>query len=148
LLEGVKSATEAWGDAFFEHGYNEQSAKERAEIDFNLVQNHRFGQVYRPPTAPLTALIEHPAGVREQTMKAASDALYWLGVFNQYVQQQTDFNTLHLAEFIDKKLPGERRSVLAEAARAQSLLLHGQGIGDAGWYGKLKAELDMNIKLL
>jgi hypothetical protein len=107
-----------------------------------------YGQVHRVPIEPLTALIEQPGVanlIRKETVESVNFALWRIGVFNQFVQQQTDFNTLHLAEIGDPRTPHARRVVLAESARAISKSLHGDGIGDAGWYQTLKDELGKNI---
>jgi hypothetical protein len=79
-------------------------------------------------------------------------ALYQIGVFNQLVRQQTDFIAQHLHEIADGSLSTYRRRVLASAARSQSRMLHGVGIGNAGgaggWFRYLTDEIDENIKWL
>ena len=73
-------------------------------------------------------------------------------MFNQLVEQQTSFYADRLPEILDSKLDPARRTVLASAAYAQSHMLHGRGIGDAGaptgWYSQLKSRVAANIKVL
>ena len=151
MLEAVRDGMlPFWGDAFFQNGYDVHGASVRAKDDFDHVMAGSFGQVFCVPVQPLTALIEQPGGlglVRRGTIEAANVALYRMGVFNQFVQQQTEFNTRHLAEIKDN-ISDARRRVLAESARSLSTMLHLHGIGDAGWYQNLKLELEANINEL
>jgi hypothetical protein len=65
-------------------------------------------------------------------------------VFNQLVQQQTDFIAMHAAE-----IRGHRdKEALATAADVISQHLHEGGIGDAEWYRELIHALDANIDQL
>lgn len=136
-----------WGDSYF-NPYDEPAARCRAKNDFALVMSYRYGQVKVVPVEPLNALIEHQGDsglVREETIKAANAALWYIGAFNQLVQQQTDFNTLHAAEIKNRGLPMGQRLAIAEAAEAISVMLHLDGIGDAEWYKNLQTALDANI---
>jgi hypothetical protein len=73
-----------------------------------------------------------------------------LGVFNQIVQQQTDFLATHIAEIVDATLGADnaRREALANAAYSISFMLHANGIGDAKWYADLKQALARNEQVL
>ena len=140
----------AWGNSYFT-AYDDQAARFRAKDDFRYVMAFGYGQVKLVPVEPLTALIEHQGNgglVRQETIEAANEALWYIGAFNQLVQQQTDFNTHHAAEIADRGLSMGRRLAIAHAAEAISVMLHRDGIGDAGWYKKLKAALETNIKEL
>ena len=76
---------------------------------------------------------------------AVNVALWKIGRFNQFVEQQTDFNTLHADEILDVTLPDARRQVLATAAADISYRLHRHGIGDDGWYVDLMAAIDKEL---
>jgi hypothetical protein len=150
MLEAVRNGMRPWGDLYFAEGYDEPSAKARAQRDsFDSIMKGSYGQIFLVPTEPLSALVERPGGlglVRKETTEAANIALWKIGVFNQLVRQQTEFNALHLAEFYDRDLALERRQVLAEAAGTISGMLHLDAIGDADFYRRLNAELDKNIE--
>jgi hypothetical protein len=151
MLKAVRDGLLQWGEVYFQNGYDEKSAVARAQQDFDLIIGKAYGQVFLVPVEPLTALIERPGEgdlVRKETIEAANVALWRIGVFNQFVHQQTDFNTRHLSEIADPSLPQTRRVVLAGSARWISTMLHMQGIGRASWYQKLKAELETNIEEL
>jgi hypothetical protein len=78
----------------------------------------------------------------------ASVALWQLGIFNQLVRQQTDYNALHLAEIRDDELPLARREALSKAAYSISRMLHKNGVGDAAWYWALIDQLTTNRREL
>jgi hypothetical protein len=151
MLEAMRDGIRAWADPYFTTGYDEQGASERAQGDYKAVMDRSYGQLFRVPTEPLVALIERSVGgslLRKETVEAANIALWRMGVFNQLVQQQTDFNARHLSEIYDPALPEAQRRALADGARAISTMLHASVIGDATWYKRLKAELETNIQAL
>jgi hypothetical protein len=142
-------AERGWGDRHFGTAYSEPEAETRARQDFDAIMEKTYAQNFRVPTEPLAALIQRPdALITSGTVEAVNIALWRIGVFNQLVQQQTDFNARHLAEIIHSNLPDERRRDLAEAARRISVMLHRDAIGDASWYQDLKAALTANIETL
>lgn len=150
LLRAVQSGM-PWGALYFGSGYDAKAVDDRARQEYETVLHGSYGQVFHVPTEPLAALVANPAAgglVRRATVEAASVALWQLGVFNQLVRQQTDFNARHLAELYDDGLPPQRRETLAKAASAHSRMLHANGIGDAHWYQTLMRELATNIDLL
>jgi len=147
MLRGVQDGFRTWGDIYF-NPYSTETAAQRAKHDYDIVMGGGYQQVIRVPVEPLVALIEQPSKsdlVHKATTEAANLALWQTVNFNQLAQQQTDFNTRHLAEFVDTELAPERRTVLAKAAMGISFMLHGQGIGDARWYTELNAALETNI---
>ena len=148
-LKGVKAAMEEWHDNFFTTSYEGTAAQDRSESDFNMVMRGTYIQNYRVPTEPVSSLIE-PAGdiwpYSTETVRAANVALARMTVFNQLVQQQTDFNLRHAAEL--RRLDEEERKPVALAARRISEDLHGGAIADASWYHELKKALEDNIRLL
>jgi hypothetical protein len=155
-LEAVRNGMLPWGDLYFANGYDRSSARARAQVDSDLVMSGKHGQVFLVPTQPLVALIEHPGLVGRVTIEVSNVALWRMGVFNQLVHQQADFNTQHLAEIHDEVLPRARRGALAKAALSASYMVHWHGIGGGegrveggfegpDWYLNLKAELDKDI---
>jgi hypothetical protein len=150
-LEAAREGMVQWADVYFGKGYDLDVAAARAQQAFNLVMGGQCDQVFPVPTVPLTALLEQPGAlglIRKETIQAVSLALWRIGIFNQLVQQQTDFNTLHYVEIHNGGISNERRRLLAEASRAMSNGLHVWGIGGASWYQRLKAELDANVGYL
>ena len=165
-LEGVRDALRDWHDNFFNTPYKGQAADDRAELDFNLVMRGGYMTNYRVATEPVASLIRPAAGIEpysRKTVRAANIALSRMTVFNQLVQQQTDFVafntvelrrlsrqqpvTLHslLAALDSPPMPDDDpRRPIAEAARSISSQLHGV-IDDASWYLELRAALDENI---
>jgi hypothetical protein len=151
LLSAVRDGILPWGELYFRGGYDEETARQRAQRDFDYVMTCGYGQVFHVPTEPLAALIASPAAgglIGKATVEAANVALWQLGVFNQLVRQQTDFNASHLAEIRDGTLPQTRRQAIADAAYSLSGMLHAQGIGDASWYAALMRELEANMREL
>jgi hypothetical protein len=148
LLKAVRAGMTPWGDLYFGDGYDECRIEKHATRDYQAVMDKGYSQVFHVPTEPLAALIASPAAgglVNTNTVTAANVALWQIGVFNQFVRQQTDFNARHLAEFKDEDLPTARRENLATAAYLISKMLHGSGIGDAKWYANLMGELEANV---
>lgn len=143
-----------WADVFFKSVWEGDALNNRAQQDYDAVMSGSYNQVFEVevPSSPLEALIVGPGAgdlVKRETIEAANHALYQIGVFNQLVRQQTDFWGRHLAEIADPVLPSNRREAIARAARAQSKMLHGSGIGaagaDGGWYSRLTGAIDKNI---
>jgi len=140
-----------WGELYFGGGYTEESARARAQQDYDAISKRSYAQVFEVPTEPLAALVASPfAGtlIGNETIEAAQVALWQIGVFNQLVRQQTDLNSRHLAEIADPELPESRRHAVAQGAWWVSFMLHASAIGDARWYARLKGELAQNISLL
>jgi hypothetical protein len=141
-----------WGDLHFGGtGYNEETARTRAQLDHDAVIHGSHSQNFRVPTEPITSLIEQSETgwlISGETIAAANVALWKVGIFNQLVQEQTDFNVLHLAEFSDMNIDTSQRHQLAEAAWKLSMSIHQHGIGDASWYRDLMGALDRNIETL
>jgi hypothetical protein len=147
VLRAVREGMSPWGDMHFGgKGYTADSANVRAQDDYRAVKAGGYGQNFRVPTEPLTTLIQQPgegAFIRRETIAAANIALWRLGVFNQLVQQQTDFNALYLSQ--GQALSDEQREALADAARNISVMIHRDAIGDASWYRGLMKAIEENI---
>jgi hypothetical protein len=165
-LEGVRDALREWHDNFFNTPYKGQAALDRAELDFNLVMKGNYMTNYRVATEPVVSLIQPPADLwpfSRETVRTANVALSRMTVFNQLVQQQTDFIALNTVELraLSKQEPetletllaalahppmpeDDPRRPIAEAAKSISAQLHGI-IDDAAWYHGLRAALDENI---
>jgi hypothetical protein len=104
------------------------------------------------PREPLVALVNSPSAgdlIAVETVETASLALYWVGVFNQLVQQQTDFNARHLAEIRDARIEEERLAAIGRGAYEISHMVHATGIASAnaegGWYRRLSEAVETNI---
>lgn len=148
-LSGVKAALADWHDNFFMTGYEGAAATARAQLDYNHVKAGGYIQNYRVPTEPVASLIrpaEELWPVEPTTIQAANVALSRMTVFNQLVQQQTDFNLRHSVEL--RRLTEDEREPIAQAAMRISSDLHGGAIGDSTWYMNLKKSLEDNIGTL
>lgn len=150
VLRAVRDGIRPWGELYFSKGYDDESARERAQKDHDwIMRDKSYGEVFHVPSDPLVALLSHPAAgglIERETVEAASVALWQIGIFNQLVRQKSDFNARHLAEMRDSDLPPERRRALADAAFSQSAMLHAKGVGDGAWYANLMHRLEDNIE--
>ena len=148
VLRAVGDGIRAWGtDHFGGDGYDEQAAKDRAQEDYSrAMKGGTYSQIFRVPMEPVANLIHQPGElVNRETVEAANIALRKMCQYNQLVQQQTDFNARHLAEFYDKSLDTTQREVLAEAAYAISFMIHVDAIGADQWFPRLMDAIDSNI---
>lgn len=152
VLQAVHDGIKPWGDLYFSKGYDDESARKRAQEDYDWIINDKsYGEVFHVPADPLMALLSHPAAgglIGRETVEAASVALWQIGIFNQLVRQKSDFNGRHLAEIRSGDLSPERRTSLADAAFSQSTMLHAKGVNDGAWYANLMRRLDTNIEAL
>jgi hypothetical protein len=149
LLEALQNGMPTWSEGYFEGTYTPQTANARAQLDAQVIRGGDVAEVYLVPTQPLTALmLQGGHYIDRETIEAANRALWQIGVFNQLVQQLTDFNTTHLPDIRDMTLPAERREALAGGAYAISWLIHSRGIGPATWYVELRTALTANIARL
>ena len=152
ILLAVRNGVTPWGDLYFAGGYDNDSAARRAEQDHAAVMAHGYAQVYRVPAEALYELVQGSSDggplVSRKTIEAANVALWSIGVFNQLVQQQSDFNAVHQADISDESLSPTCREALAKAAEKMSVFIHLRGIGDVTWYAELKTAIDENIRQL
>ena len=161
IVEGVVSGDmSAWGQHYFRTIYTDEVARARAHTTYDLVMNRGIDQVLVLPTEPLAMLATaapHPGLIEAPTVAVANTALWRVGVFNQLVQQLTDFNAAHAVEITSKATERERREDIAAAAMSLSYFVHFDGIGEAGaahpdgtvgWYRALVAGLIVNMKAL
>lgn len=141
-----------WGETYFGGGgYDDAAAGERANFAHKAIMDGSYAQIFRVPIEPLVSLIRQPGEgrlVSGATIEAANVALWKIGVFNQLVQQQADFNALHLACVPTEGLKDEGRQQLAQAALKISFMIHASGIGDSRWYRQLIDALDGNVREL
>lgn len=161
IVEGVVSGDmSAWGQHYFHTIYTDEVAKERARRTYELLMIRGIDQVLVVPTEPLAMLATvapHPGLIEAPTVAVANTALWRVGVFNQLVQQLTDFNAAHAVEITSKATEWERREDIAAAAMSLSYFVHRDGIGEAGaahpdgsvgWYRALVGGLMVNMKSL
>lgn len=144
-----------WGAEYFDTSYADGGGRKRARQDYEMVTKGGYSQVLGVPTAPLVTLIGSPhAGdlIDEQTLYAASIALWHIENFNQLVQQQSQLVAAHLPDIADKRTRTRRRDAIARAFFAQSEMLHSRGVGNAGadegWYTELCRSVEANIAAL
>ena len=149
-LRSVREGMSKWGDQHFGgDGYSPERAEERAQGDYDDIMRLSYYQNFRVPTEPLTSLVQYPKGgscISRETMIATHIALWKLGIFNQLVQQQTQFNALYLSQAQSFSQP--EREAMAKAARGISVMIHRDAIGDAGWYRNLMNSIDTDIAAL
>ena len=148
VLNGVQKGLTEWGDRHFGgDGYLDAEAHRRAEDDYKAIVESQgnYVQNFRVPSEALVSVINHSDLIDVDTIKAANVALWKIGIFNQLVQQHTDFNARHITEYLAEPLGSDRREVLGRAAEELSYRMHRYGIEDAGWYKELKRAVDVNI---
>jgi hypothetical protein len=151
LRTAYETITTPLARSYFATGYTDQSALGRAQQDYDWIMDKSYGQVFPFATDSLAALIRSPSAgslIEAETMRTVGLAVWQMGVFNDLVRQKTDFNALHLVELANANLPDSRWTELAEAAKAQSAMLHRHGVGDGEWYSELKCDLEQNIRAL
>jgi hypothetical protein len=151
VLRAVQNGITTWGKKYFTTSYFGQLGVDRAKDDYHRMIKRDPAQNFRVPTEALTSLIQQPETgllIDRNTIEAANEALWKIGVFNQMVQAQTDFNALHISEVMDKRLPDADLEALALASQRISEQIHKDGIEDAGWYERLQDALDQNIRTL
>jgi hypothetical protein len=148
---------EGWGKWFFSNVYGDAEANAVASEHANLVREPLKGhhQVFVVPREPLVALVTNQAAgdlISDSTVESASLALYWVGVFNQLVQQETDYNALHLAEIRGEVISGADREGIARGVFSISQMIHGTGIARAaqqdGWYQRLTHDVRRDVDRL
>jgi hypothetical protein len=148
LLRAVRDGITPWGNLHFNTNYSGEVGRRRAEDDYRSVMGCWPPMNWRVPSEPLNALVQRPETglqIEKSTIQAASIAMWKIGIFNQVVQQQTEFIALHMEEIRDEELPVKAREALARAAQRFSEMIHCDGIGDASWYSGLLAALQENI---
>jgi hypothetical protein len=151
LLKAVQAITPYGEEHFGGEGYDAKAAENRSKLDYDKIMEKGYFQNFTVPSEPIASLIQNAGNgwpLNDSTVIAANVALWKLTTFNQLVQQQTDFNVAHVAEFRDADLDADQRKLLAESARGISRMIHEHAIGDSRWYPKLIAELTRNIEEL
>jgi len=149
LLRAVQDGVREWGDKYFDADYSGDNGTQRAHGDYELIMQGRDpASNFRVPTESFVVLVQQPETgllIERRTIQAANVALERIGSFNQYVQQQTDFLALHMAEIKDPSLPLEKREPIAWAAERISQMIHSDGIRNGAWYKEFFDALEENI---
>jgi hypothetical protein len=145
-LWGVRAALKDWYDGFFTTKYQGADLLGRSQMDYDVVmETGSYSQNFRVSTAAIANLIQ-PSGdlwpLREETVRAATIALQRMTVFNQLVQQQTDFNLQNAVAMRYGSIA--KREPIAASARRISFDVH-NAIDDASWYGALGRALVLDI---
>jgi len=145
IIDGMKP----WSDDHFGgQGYNEEQAIVRAARDRQCVRDGVYFLNYRVPSELIANLVEHEGtrvAISSDTMAKASEALRRVEIFNQVVQQQTDFLAFHLPAIYNRSTDTVQREAIADTAFAISKVLHESTIGDAAWYRDLMTAIDRSI---
>jgi hypothetical protein len=149
IPDGMHSS---WSGNYFEIDYVANDEwRTRAQKDYNAVIDRGYEQVFRVPTEALAALVQMPSGgwlVTKQTIASTNKALWQIGVFNQLVQQQTDFIANRVGDILSPSTRAVERIALADAAFTLAMMIHRWGVNDSAWYKNLMAEIENNVQLL
>ncbi len=151
LLRSVRDGVREWGGKYFDADYSGENGTRRAHIDYERMMNRDPASNFMVPTDSFVVLVQQPETgllIERRTIQAANVALERIGSFNQYVQQQTDFLALHMAEIKDPLLPTEKLEPIAWAAERISQMIHSDGIRDGTWYREFFDALEENIRNL
>lgn len=151
LLRSVRDGVREWGGKYFDADYSGENGTRRAHIDYERMMNRDPDSNFMVPTDSFVVLVQQPETgllIERRTIQAANVALERIGSFNQYVQQQTDFLALHMAEIKDPLLPTEKLEPIAWAAERISQMIHSDGIRDGTWYREFFDALEENIRNL
>lgn len=156
VLRAVESGMigpSGWGRVYFEGKSWDDAESDKAADEAALaILAQSWNQVLIVPTEPLVLLVGSGELLRDETVAAASNALWRLHVFNQFIRQQAEMVANHAAEIAAAELTPERRSDLSNAFAKQARMLHLYGIGEAdvagGWYRTLKDEVRTDINHL
>jgi hypothetical protein len=157
IVEGMPELGEylrGWGEVYFSTIYDGRTAALRANETRKAVEARGWDQVFVVPTEPLELLATSAAAdlISEETVFAANFALWRVGVFNQLVQKQTQFNARHAAEMVDPATTEGRLRALGVAASNITESIHFDGIGTAsaegGWYARLTAAVTRDVDRL
>ncbi len=157
-LNGVRHGMHEWSRYHFEGGWEDERALQRAHQDYEKVmgifdkdKGFQVPQNFRVPKEPLVALVEHSESLAlldVELLKVANEALRRVDLFNQFVQMQTDFNTMHFHEILDTELDTSRRRNIATSSEKISRWIHQDAIGKAEWYDALMKVMDSSITIL
>ena len=141
VLTAVMEGMKPWGNLYFGGaGYSLQAAQGRAQDDYDAVMDKRVPQVFRVPTDPIENLVQQPWEgwlIDSDTIVRANIALWKAGIFNQFVDQQTAFLTLHMHDILGSVIDPRQRRDLARAYKTITVRMHWDGIGDDRWYPEL-----------
>jgi hypothetical protein len=146
-----------WAEHYFATVYtgdpgDPELDKRLEEAWASVVERRSPMQVFPVPLAPLQLLVSSPDLVSDETVFIANVALWRIGVFNQYVRIQEDFNARLAPEIHDPHLDEDRRKAIGHAAVWIAEQMHVYGIGRANvggaWYARLKRALDEDIARL
>jgi hypothetical protein len=110
-----------WAEHYFATVYtgdpgDPELDKRLEEAWASVVERRSPMQVFPVPLAPLQLLVSSPDLVSDETVFIANVALWRIGVFNQYVRIQEDFNARLAPEIHDPHLDEDRRKAIGHAA--------------------------------
>jgi hypothetical protein len=148
-----------WAENYFSTIYtgagDDREVRKRVDEAEAVIKDRWAMQVFPVPLAPLELLVSSPATaglVSDETVFIANFGLWRVGVFNEFVRLQADFNARLAVEIRDPHTDPARRDAIARAAAWIAHQIHVYGINGAnlpgGWYTRLKDALDADIARL
>jgi hypothetical protein len=144
-----------WGELYFSAIYDDKAAMERARQDVEQINKRAFNQVFVVPSEPLRVIASTTHGgdlISDETIRAANNGLWHVGIFNQLVESQTNWLTQHAVEIGSEETTEDRRKWLAGTGGSIAHFLHWHGVGGAnlpgGWYHDLKRAVDQDVTRL
>ena len=147
-----------WAENYFATIYTPGGAEleQRIEDASGSIKQLRWAmQVFPVPLAPLELLVSSPASaglVSDETVFTSNFGLWRVGIFNEFVRLQADFNARYITDIRDEDLDVARREAIARGAAWIAEQIHLYGIGRAnlegGWYARLKRALEKDIARL
>lgn len=159
MVQGLTQAQAVgWGQLYFYNEYDQLGAQARAQQTYDTVMNGAFDQIFVVPIEPLARLATSPPQeglIEAKTVATANFALWRIHVFNQLVNQLTEFYSTHGDEIGSEATGQARREELAAAARQLSYVIHHYAIGwswsaregqGEGWYGVFVRALGANMR--
>jgi hypothetical protein len=157
MVEGVGDE-KAWAELYFATVYtpgSQELADRVHDASVSISRNQWAMQVFPVPLAPLELIVSSPATaslISDETVFISNFGLWRIGIFNELVRLQTNFNARMISEIRDEALDLDRRGAIIRGATWIAEQIHLYGIDGAnaegGWYARLKRALDADIKLL
>jgi hypothetical protein len=157
MVDGIGDDV-GWAENYFATVYTPGGEELAARVDdasASIKRNRWAMQVFPVPLAPLELLVSPPATaghISDETVFTSNVGLWRVGVFNEFVRMQADFNARFITEIRDEHLDDDRRLALIQGAAWIAEQIHLYGIGPAnvegGWYARLKRALDGDIDRL
>ena len=101
-----------WGQLYFSNEYDDAAALARARQTHDDVMEGRLEEVFVVPVEPLARLATsapQEGFIENATVATANFALWRIQIFNQLVNQLTDFNAMHADEIMSANTEQARR---------------------------------------